>query len=213
MTTGIETVLIVFAKTPVPGRVKTRLISELGAAGAAALYRQLLERTLQTAAQSAIRHIELHCTPTLDDPVLQAYRRQFNLSLHLQQGNDLGRRMHHAFSQVLFNNGAAILIGCDVPGLTAQDLNTAREKLEDSYDAVLGPARDGGYYLIGLRKAHEDLFADIEWGTAGVLAATRSRIHAGHLVHFELDPRADIDRPEDLLEFSARFPGKTGKNR
>ena len=193
-----EPVLVVFAKTPVPGQVKTRLIPELGEDGAASLDKTLMERTLKTAGQSVIKHIELHCTPSITDPVLQDYRNEYNLSLHLQQGNDLGERMHHAFTQVLFNNAAAILIGCDCPGLTPEDLNTAKEKLDEDYDVVIGPANDGGYYLIGLKQEQKQLFEDIDWGTAGVLDKTRERIKKNNLKWFELPAYTDIDRPEDL---------------
>jgi rSAM/selenodomain-associated transferase 1 len=201
MNTRNETVLIVFAKNPVPGRVKTRLIPELGEEGAAALYRELMERTLQTAAGSGLKHVELHCTPSIADPVFQDFRERFNLSLHLQQGRDLGERMHHAFSQVLFNNGAAVLIGCDCPGLKPEDLDTAREKLNDDVDVVLGPASDGGYYLIGLKEEQPSLFENMEWGGAYVLDKTRERIKERNLSCFELPTYTDIDRPGDIVEY------------
>ena len=207
MTARNEAVLVVFAKTPVPGRVKTRLIPELGEAGAAELYKALLERTLRTAAGSEFKHIELHCTPSLDHPLLQSCRDEYNLSLHLQRGEDLGERMHRAISQVLFNNASAVLIGCDIPDLTAEDLNTAREKLEGDCDVVIGPARDGGYYLVGLKREQEALFKDMAWGTAGVLETTRRRIKENHLKYFELPARMDIDRPEDLKELEKRSEG------
>ena len=106
--------------------------------------------------------------------------------------------MHHALSQVLFNNTAAILIGCDCPELKPDDLNTAREMLAENNDIVIGPASDGGYYLVGLKQEQKPLFENMAWGTETVLEKTRQKIMEQQLRCFELPTYTDIDRPEDL---------------
>lgn len=190
--------VIVFSKAPVPGRVKTRLIPRLGAEGAARLYRTLLTQTLIRLASSSIAVGRLYCTPTLDDPFLAKQARDFGLTLHLQSGRDLGERLYHALAETLQLYDTALLIGGDCPGLSAADLNLAGKKLLDGYDLVIGPAKDGGYYLIGMRAANKQIFAGIDWGQGDVLLKTRERISKLDLKTCELAQRWDLDRPEDL---------------
>jgi len=122
------------------------------------------------------------------------------VSLHRQQGADLGARMDHAFQHSLASSTpvGAILLGCDAPELTVEHLRQAHAQLASGMDVVLGPAHDGGYVLIGLRQPCPDLFTRMPWGSEQVLAITRQRIAALHLHHYELPPQPDLDRPEDL---------------
>ena len=193
-------VVMIFTRTPVPGDVKRRLIPELGEEGAASLYRELLERTVLTVVEADIGDVQLHCWPETQHPWLRAMQNDYPLQLVRQQGSDLGARMHHAFAQALIQYHRAVIVGCDIPELAATDLITACEKLGEK-QAVLGPAEDGGYYLIGLNRPCPALFEDIPWGRHGVLHKTRDRIRQQGLGCFELYPRWDVDRPEDVRRY------------
>lgn len=192
--------LLVFAKAPVAGQVKTRLIPALGEKGAAAIQCQLLHQTLQTAMASDIPS-ELWCSPNKDHSALDEYRQPYDVVWKNQRGSDLGERMSHAFSETLCSVEAAVLIGTDCPELQEDYLHNALEKLGQDNDVVLGPARDGGYVLIGLKQALPSLFENIPWGTGNVLSATRERIHQLKLKWSELPPMHDLDRPSDLKLF------------
>jgi rSAM/selenodomain-associated transferase 1 len=183
--------IIVFAKAPVPGEAKTRLIPRLGAWGAARLHLRLTLHALRTACAADCGPVQLHLSRTHS-----LFRRA-----RLQRGRDLGERMQHAFRRA----GKAILIGTDCPMLTARDLRRAARWLSGGYDAVLAPAEDGGYALIGLSKPIPRLFQGIDWGSERVYAETVKKL-AGYRWR-ALPPVWDLDRPEDLDRVrSLRFP-------
>lgn len=191
-------VLIVFARAPVPGQTKTRLIPALGAEAAAEMHRRLLYNTLRAASRSGFAEIQLWCAPDIDDPVLQACGREFSASLYLQEGDDLGMRMHNALAHALKQSPYAVIVGSDCPLLTPEILDQARAALIGGDDAVLGPCEDGGYYLIGARRADYDLFRDIDWGTGNVLEKTRANLTALVWSWLETDQLWDMDTIEDL---------------
>ncbi|MGB5079806.1 MAG: TIGR04282 family arsenosugar biosynthesis glycosyltransferase [Burkholderiales bacterium] len=194
----IECTVVVFARAPEPGRVKTRLIPELGAAGAAALHRRLVAHSLAAATQAAIGPVELWCAPDSGDPFFEECRRRFGVSLHTQGEGDLGARMRRALESVLTRSARAILIGSDIPALSGRYLRDAGQALARGDDIVIGPAEDGGYVLIGLSLSDPELFRDIPWGGPEVLAETRRRIAALRWRSSELAALWDLDRPEDL---------------
>lgn len=193
-----KTALLVFTRTPDPGSVKTRLLSVMDAQRTAAIQADLLQRTLETARASAADDIELWCTPTTQHPVLLELEDRFSLTLRTQAGADLGERMCFAMEQALRACRRVALVGSDCMDLAAADIDLALEQLAFGNDVVLGPALDGGYYLIGLSRLYRQLFSDIEWGTDGVLQETRERIARAGLKLYELPVRRDLDRPEDL---------------
>lgn len=193
----IRGVLQVFSKPPAPGLVKRRLIPALGEAGAADLYQRLLRHSLATATLSGFTTVELWSTDVTAGNI-RALAGQYGIRLQQQQGNDLGQRMSRALSTALARAKFALLMGCDCPALGASDLRQAAGWLRAGADAVLGPASDGGYYLIGLRRPVLGLFEDVPWGTAEVLETTRQRLRRAGLAWHELPEYADIDRPEDL---------------
>ena len=193
-----EAVLLVFTKTPVPGRVKTRLLSVMNPEQAAAIAIELLRRTLDTARRSSVRDIELWCTPTTRHSTLIELGEDFSMALQTQTGADLGERMFSAVEQSLDNYRHVMLAGSDCIDLAVADLDLAREKLAEGYDVVLGPSLDGGYHLIGLSRLYRELFTGIEWGTDRVLQDTRERVAQLDLTLYELPERRDLDRPEDL---------------
>ena len=193
-----EVVLLIFTRTPIPGKVKTRLIPITGEAGAVEIHTELLKQTIETAKRSSIKHIELWCTPTTEHQTLAALAENFSITLKTQAGGDLGERMCFAIEQALRSYNGVLLIGSDCIELSEFDLELALEKLINGCDVVLGPAYDGGYYLIGLTKSYRQLFINIEWGTDRVLEKTRERVAQLKLKSYELARRRDIDRPEDL---------------
>ncbi len=190
--------LLVFARAPVPGRAKTRLIPELGAEGAAALHARLCHQTLKTACGLDDTRLELWCSPDCNHAFFRQCAEDYPLVLRTQQGKDLGQRMQRALALSLKKSPWAIIIGTDCPGLSTTDLRQAREILV-THDAVLGPAQDGGYYLMGLKRAPSILFTDIPWGSREVAELTRQRMGLLNWEWDELRWQHDLDRPEDLL--------------
>ncbi len=193
--------VLVFTKTPIPGTVKSRLIPELGDTCVTKLYESLIDRTLTTTKQSGVGDIELWCWPTTDHPFLQECAANFQIPLITQRGDNLGDRMHGAFDKRLSQYDHILLIGCDCPAMTERDLRTAVGGLRNGAKVVLGPAEDGGYYLIGLTAACRDLFEGIKWGGSDVLGKTREIIESLGLHCVELEERWDLDRPADLARY------------
>jgi uncharacterized protein len=190
--------VIVFARAPTPGEAKTRLIPALGAAGAAALHRRLVMHCLRAASESRLGPVELWCAPDTSDPFFRECERRHGAGLHAQGEGDLGARMRRAFESALAYAARAILVGSDIPALSAQYLRDAERALAGGDDAVIGPAEDGGYALIGLSRCDAGLFRDIPWGGPKVLPETRRRIAALGWRLSELPALWDVDRPEDL---------------
>lgn len=193
----MSTALIVFAKAPVAGQAKTRLIPALGAAGAAALAERLLAHAIDAAVAAGFDTIELCATPDASHPALQGLARQHALALTVQGGGDLGARMHRALERALLTHERALLMGSDLPALDAPRLRQAAAAL-DSHDAVFVPALDGGYGLVGLRRAEARLFEDMAWSRPDVMARTRGRARDAGLRWAELPAVADIDEAADL---------------
>jgi len=193
--------VLVFTRTPVPGRVKTRLIPAIGAERAANLHRAMLWRTVATAREAALGPVDVCCMPVCEHPYLQELASSFGVGLCVQDGGDLGERMHRALASALAGGRAsagALLVGTDCPFLESGDLRTAATALVEGADAVIGPARDGGYYLIGVKRSDWKVFRDIEWGSERVLDVTRGRFETLGWQWRELETRSDVDRPEDL---------------
>ena len=195
--TNPDLAILVFAKAPVAGTAKTRLIPLLGAEQAAALQSRLLRHALATAASVAPAGLELWCAPDTTHPALVDAAAHFGATLHLQQGDDLGARMSNAFKNALQRTKYAVCIGTDCPALRAQHLNDATAALRAGNDAVFVPAEDGGYTLIGLSRREPRLFDGIAWSTERVMPQTRERASDCGLRWRELETLWDVDRPED----------------
>jgi len=191
-------VLIVFARAPLPGRVKTRLVPRLGEWGAARLQARLTRQTLRTALAARCAALELHGTPRARHPFFLECRKHFRLRLQQQRGRDLGERMYRALAAALRHYAAAVLIGTDCPVLRPQELRRATRLLRGGCDVVLSPAEDGGYALIGVRRVSWRLFDGIAWGKSGVYAQTAERLRALGYRWRALCKVWDVDRPADL---------------
>lgn len=191
--------LILFTRYPEPGKVKTRLVSVLGAEGAANLQRQMTENTLKQieALQNNLPFsLEIHFAGEREE-LMQAWLGD-NFVYYQQQGDDLGERMLSAFAGA-FTKGISrvVLIGTDCPDLDREILFQAFQLLQQS-EVVLGPAVDGGYYLIGLNRIIPALFSNISWGTGEVLVETQQIAQSLNLQISYLPQLHDIDVPEDL---------------
>lgn len=187
--------VLLFAKAPVPGKVKTRLVPALGEEGAARLARRMLEHALAEASASGLS-VELVCEPGPAAPEWAGLVPS-GVEVTAQCGGDIGARMAEAAERTLARGELAVLIGSDVPGLTATVIARAAAALDEN-DAAVVPAMDGGYVLLALREFAPELFAGIAWSTDGVLAATLERARAlGWRVLVE-EALADVDEPPDL---------------
>lgn len=203
--------LIIFTRYPEPGKTKTRLIPALGTIGAANLQRQMTEYTIfQVRELQKVTAISVEVRFAGGD--LQLMQDWLGLGLVYQpQGEgDLGSRMARSLFDA-FESGAkeVMIIGTDCPGVNAQILATAFEQLQ-AFNLVLGPAIDGGYYLIGLRQPIPELFVNIEWGTAQVFQKTVEIAHLLNLSPVYLPTLADVDRPEDLPVWEQTLEGEWG---
>jgi rSAM/selenodomain-associated transferase 1 len=196
--TGPDAVLIVFARAPEPGRVKTRLVPLLGARGAAVLHARLVAKTLRTARASGFDRVVLYCSPATGGAFFAGVHARTGIPLRRQQGGDIGARMYRAFKEELRDGAVAVLVGADCPALGPADLRAAARALRAGADAVLVPAEDGGYPLIGLRRVARRIFDGIAWGGPDVLRQTRRRFDALGWSWRELRTLWDVDRPADV---------------
>lgn len=192
----------VFAKAPVPGLVKTRLIPRLGAAGAARFHDQGIRRALDTARAAAIGAVELCCAPDASDVYFQRLATAHGVALTSQGEGDLGERMWRALARGVGSHRAAILIGADIPALTPGDLQDAARALH-SHDVVVAPAEDGGFVLIGVRTLPAPLFAGIPWSSGEVMTRLRRNLATLGLATAELRTLWDVDRPDDYARAEA----------
>jgi uncharacterized protein len=191
--------LLLFTRYPEPGQVKTRLIPALGAEGAAREQWSLTVYTLQTARTFAVNN-SMELIVFFDGPSIRGMQELFGneFCYRPQAPGDLGQRLSAAFADSLGpGRRRVVLIGSDCPGITDKVLSDAFSRLND-HDLVLGPATDGGYYLIGLTALYAELFHDLPWGTDTVLALTQRQAKRLGLKTALLEPLTDIDRPEDL---------------
>ncbi|TAN37318.1 MAG: DUF2064 domain-containing protein [Verrucomicrobia bacterium] len=191
--------ILLFARYPVPGQAKTRLIPSLGPVGAARLHRRMTEHVI-SAARACARQKQVVVTICFTGADRRDFRAWLGTDLEYaaQSSGDLGQRLRHAFEHA-FRRGASrvVVIGADIPAISAEIMTQALNDLQ-RYDVVLGPATDGGYYLLGMNRYHPDLFSKVTWGTEHVYAQTCAIIQRLKLNRSDLPVLNDIDRPADL---------------
>lgn len=197
-------VLLVFAKDPVPGTVKTRLAEAIGPERATRVYTDLLATTLGHA-HSAVRtkvvsRIELWCTPDCESAYLRGIAAAFGCTRHRQREGDLGARMAHAIGDALARAPEVLLIGTDCPLLEAGRLAQAATMLS-RHDAVLGPAEDGGYVLVGARRPLP--FDGVRWSSPHAFADTAAAFARAGIRFGTLPVSWDVDEPADLARWDA----------
>ncbi len=196
-----NTQILVFAKAPEPGKAKTRLIPELGREGASDLHAHLLSRQMDWLYQARIAPITCWCAPAVSHPLFERFQLQYRISLAPQHPGDLGERMYRAAELELQLAEFVILIGADCPAMTPHYISSAIECLLSGCDAVIGPAEDGGYVLLGLRRSDRALFNDINWGSSEVLATTLDRFKYLGWSYDLLPQLWDLDRPADVERY------------
>lgn len=194
--------LIIFTRYPEAGHAKTRLIPALGAEGAANLQRRMTELIVQTALileEKIPLENEIRFAGGSNNKMVKWLG--LDLNFHPQGNGDLGEKMSRAFTES-FGDGfrQVVIIGADCPNISTAILATAFKKLAD-HDLVLGPATDGGYYLIGLSAPRPRLFDNLPWGNNRVLLETLALAERYNLSFFLLEELSDVDRPEDLKNF------------
>jgi uncharacterized protein len=186
--------IAILAKAPIAGAAKSRLIPALGADGAARLAARMLDHAVGIACGAALGPVVLWAAPDPTDRQFQLLQQKHAIALARQPDGDLGARMHAA---IVAAGAPVLVIGADCPMLTAEHLGTAALALRE-HDAVIIPAEDGGYVLVGLRKPALSLFTGMTWSVSSVMAETRQRLSALGLTWRELTPLWDVDRPEDI---------------
>jgi uncharacterized protein len=194
--------VLVFARAPLPGTTKTRLIPALGAEGAAALQARLIKHTLARVRLAAPGALELHGAPA-DDAFLRYCAARYDARLVAQSEGDLGERMGHAFRGALNEGRPALVVGTDCPALSARHISQAACALAGGEDAVFVPTDDGGYALVGLARFDEQVFSGVAWSTCRVMRETRERLAGLGWRWIELETLWDVDRPADLERLRA----------
>jgi rSAM/selenodomain-associated transferase 1 len=194
--------IAVFARAPVAGRCKTRLIPALGPDGAAALHRRMIERTIACAMAADTGSVALWCTPDATHPLFARLAEANRIALHVQTDGDLGARMSAAFAAQPAGR-PLLLIGTDCPALTSEHLQACAVRLRQGDDAVFVPTEDGGYCLVGLRMPQPALFDAMPWSTAHVMSETRRRLDRAGLRWQTPATLWDVDTPQDLARLRA----------
>ncbi len=201
--------IAVFAKAPVPGQVKTRLIPSLGAERAALVYQAMTHHALRIASEIAPAQVSLWCAGDISHPFFASCTQGETPARYRQCEGDIGQRMADCLRHCLVRHEHVLLIGTDAPVLTAIDLRDAAQALRAPVKMVFTPAEDGGYVLVGmrrddpssLRRALAAAFDGIAWSTAAVMAQTRAGCHASGWEAgrewIEMPTRWDVDTPAD----------------
>ena len=203
MASDSPTPLYLFAKAPVPGTVKTRMRTHLSDESCAELAKEMLFHSVEKIADYWPGTLVLCVSPSFDDPSFHKILRRYDCGIVPQIEADLGGRMMHVLEQGISASGAAVVMGCDVPQISAGILDQAYTYLQAG-ENVIGPAEDGGFYLLGLKSHCPDLFEGISWGEGHVLDEVLLRSAQAGMSMKKLDALRDIDRWEDLKWLAAR---------
>lgn len=194
-----ESAILIFAKAPQIGLVKTRLIPIIGEQKACALHSAMVVQSVELAVDSKSQdcEIQLWCAPDTHHDLFRILKRNYPINLHEQTTGNLGLRMYHALHEALIYHDQAVLIGTDCPTLAPNLITLAFQALKTN-DVVIAPAEDGGYVLIGMTNAVNEVFTDINWGSSEVYVQTLRQLQHLGLVWKELPMQWDVDRPADL---------------
>ena len=202
MTTLDSIPLLLFAKAPIPGKVKTRLMSDCSAEQAAEIAQLLMEASIQKACEFWPGEVYLSASLDLDHIFFVQMQQRYPISITQQCEGDLGEKMRHALAE--FGYPCAVM-GCDAPHVLPSALEQAYESL-DAGESVIGPSEDGGYYFLGLCRDYNLLFSNMPWGSNQVLENTLLRACSIDLSLTELPKLNDVDEWQDLLSAAHNIP-------
>lgn len=194
--------LFLFAKAPIPGKVKTRLQAHCSAAQAAKIACILLEESIRTVTQHWPGKLYLSVWLDSEHPFFARMQQQYSIELVVQCDGDLGAKMRDALARFGY---PAVVMGCDAPHTSEQTLRATYQALLEG-KSVIGPSEDGGYYLLGLNEPADFLFKGVAWGQESVLAQTLASAEQHQLALLQLDALNDVDEWNDLLKAAELLP-------
>ncbi len=195
--------LIIFVRNPELGKVKTRLAKSVGDEKALEIYKALLEHARETVLKVNVNRLLFY----VDSVNHEDDWSEKNFTKIVQEGEGLGDRMHHSFIVALQRYDKAVIVGSDIPQINAEIIKEAFEKLDD-HAFVIGPAFDGGYYLLGMRSPTPELFENMEWSTPDVFDQTVERMKSLGRTWHELPTLSDIDYVEDWEKYGWELKGE-----
>ena len=198
-----DSVILLFAKAPVEGKVNTRLIADIGVQAATKLQHDLIHDRLSMLTKADLCDVRLMCAPNIQHDCFVQCKQDYPILLFEQSGSDLGKRMYNAIRAALHDYKFCIVIGTDAPALDGIAIEQALEALHQDVDVVFVPAEDGGYVLVGTQQSHDFLFQDISWGSAEVMQQSRSQLDKNNVFYKELATCWDVDRVEDYQRYLA----------
>lgn len=192
--------LIIFVKYPEEGKVKTRLASKIGNKNAAAFYSEIAKGVVQKLSSSGSYVTNIFYSPTDKEKGIKKWLEEKESRYYPQQGNSLGEKIINAFEKTVSNGGQNLIIaGSDCTEITLNDITSSFDILDtNKSQIVIGPATDGGYYLLGLNIFCKDIFQDIEWSSEKVLSQTIEKLKKNNLSYILLRELCDIDELEDI---------------
>jgi len=186
------------ARAPVVGQVKSRLAKSIGNRRAAGIYRNMIQTQISQLLAARICPLELHVCPRVQHPLFIALRRRGVVRVERQLGNNLGSRMLHAIQSGLKRADAVVLIGADVPGISAEQIRRVCERVSGQNELVIMPAADGGYGLLAMSRVEAGLFRGVDWGTYRVCQQTVRRATQLGIRYRLFSSCNDIDYQRDL---------------
>ncbi len=196
-----DSVILVYAKAPVAGKVNTRLIADIGVHAATKLQHDLIHQRLSMLAKADLCDVRLMCASDQQDENFLSCKKKYPVTLFDQVGDDLGMRMFNGVARALQQYKYCIVIGTDAPALDAQKIKQAIEFLRNGTEVVFVPAEDGGYVLIAMRQAYKFLFENISWGSAQVMQQSIDALDENNVSFETLASCWDVDRLEDYQRY------------
>ena len=197
--------LYLFAKAPVPGKVKTRMQPQLSLKQSAGLAALMIRHCVDQIRRFWPGDLILTVSPDRNDPLFETLKSQYGFEIEVQIQGDLGERMLHVLDQGIQRTGAAVVMGCDVPQIPAEVLTDLYNELQ-SGNEVVGPARDGGFYILGLNKLDKTLFDHIQWGGSDVLDSLLDNCRERNKPLVKVEELMDIDNMSDLMVLARQMP-------
>ena len=198
-----DSVILVYAKAPVEGKVNTRLIPDIGVQAATELQRDFIHHRLAMLREAALCDVRLMCAPDRQDENFQLCEKQYPVTLFDQLGENLGARMFNGIAAALRQYKYCIVIGTDAPALDTQKIKQVIDVLQSGTDVVFVPAEDGGYVLVAMRQAYPFLFEDISWGSAQVMRQSENRLDENNVSYEVLAQCWDVDTLKDYQRYLA----------